>query len=148
MKSINLDRCDWLTVHHEKDNHQMKKWFFFVKKKCSVQQHIFILMYIKVQERKQIHQYLAFYIAYHVFSKSLSSRPFSIGFIVLVNLYDCGTLNWDYCMRDVNEQQMQQKKYLKCQAILQFFWGDKAIPEINKYILKTPWLIFYRILFN
>lgn len=49
-------------------------------------------------------------------------------------------------MRDVNEQQLQQKKYLKCQAILQFFFfgggGDKAIPEINKYILKTPWLLF------
>lgn len=38
-------------------------------------------------------------------------------------------------MRDVNEQQLQQKKYLKCQAISQFFFwggGDKAIPEINK----------------
>lgn len=56
-------------------------------------------------------------------------------------------------MRDVNEQQLPKNKYLKCQAILQFFCGGgggggKAKPEINKYILKTPWLIFYRILFN
>lgn len=45
-------------------------------------------------------------------------------------------------MRNVSEQQLQHKNIQHAKSFRNVFILDKAMPEINKYILKTPWLIF------